>query len=148
MSDKKTGKKKNSSTSPEAEETHAEETHAAKVAHDSADGDHGHDAHGHDAHGHHAPDRKEYWRIWFILLVLTVLEVGVAYLEKFIGKTALVTCLVGMALAKAGIVALFYMHLKHETKVMRWSVMIPMMFPALYAFILIAEGTYRAIWGS
>jgi hypothetical protein len=25
---------------------------------------------------------------------------------------------------------------------------IPMMFPALYAFILIAEGIYRSIWGS
>lgn len=140
MSEKDTAQDKGS-----AHEGHGHEEHSHA--------DHGHGAHSHGDHshgdqGHHAPDRKEYWRIWFILLLLTVLEVGVAYLEKFIGKTALVTCLVGMALGKAAIVALFYMHLKHETKVMRWTVVIPMLFPALYAFILIAEGMYRAIWGS
>jgi caa(3)-type oxidase subunit IV len=52
-----------------------------------------------------------------------------------------------LALAKAGCVALFYMHLKHETKVMRWTVGLPLLFPALYAFILIAEGIYRSLWG-
>jgi caa(3)-type oxidase subunit IV len=112
---------------------------AAKVA-----AKHGH---GHEHHGH-APDRKEYWRIWGWLLALTILEVGVAYLRAQIGKLALVTCLVGLALAKAACVALYYMHLKHESRVMRWTVAFPMIFPALYAFILIAEGAYRAIWGA
>lgn len=112
-------------------------------------GSHGHAAagHGHAAAGHHAPNRAQYWRIFFVLLVLTILEVGVAYLQHYVGKTALVSCLVGMAVTKAAIVAFFYMHLNHESKVMRWSVAIPLMFPALYAFILIAEGTYRAVWG-
>ena len=63
------------------------------------------------------------------------------------GKTALVTALIGLALAKAAAVAMFFMHLNHETKFMRWTVAFPMAFPALYAFILIAEGAYRAIWG-
>ena len=139
---------------PAAKEAKADEKPAAKEAKAAAkvsSPKHGEHAHGHDAahaHGHHAPDRAEYWRVFFALLVLTILEVGVAYLEKQVGKTALVTCLVSMALVKAGIVAMFFMHLKHETKVMRWTVVIPMMFPALYAFILIAEGIYRSIWGS
>jgi cytochrome c oxidase subunit IV len=131
--------------------------------HDHGDDDHDHDedehrpapkaraphaAHAahHDAH-HHKPDRKEYVRIWVYLAVLTVLEVGVAYLEPVVGKTAVVTALVGLALSKAGIVALYYMHLKHESKFMRYTVGFPMVFPALYAFILIAEGAYRAVWG-
>ena len=96
---------------------------------------------------HHKPDRKEYWKIWFVLLVLTVLEVGVAYTEDYVGKTALVACLIGMALAKAVIVAMFYMHLKQETKYMKWTVAFPAAFPALYAMVLIVEGAYRAVWG-
>ncbi len=113
------------------------ESAAAKVAH----GDH---AHGHE----HAPDRKEYWRTFGILLVLTILEVGLAYTRGSLSKTALVTGLIGMALAKAACVAFFFMHLKHESKVMRWTVAFPIIFPALYAFILIAEGAYRAFWGA
>lgn len=100
-----------------------------------------------DAHGHHKPNRREYVVIWAWLAGLTVLEVGVAYMQSVLGKVALVTALVGLALAKAGCVALFYMHLKHETKVMRWTVAFPLLFPALYAFILIAEGIYRSVWG-
>jgi caa(3)-type oxidase subunit IV len=99
------------------------------------------------AHGHHKPDRRQYVVIWAWLGGLTVLEVGVAYMQSVLGKVALVTALVGLALAKAGCVALFYMHLKHETKVMRWTVAFPLLFPALYAFILIAEGIYRSVWG-
>ena len=79
--------------------------------------------------------------------MLTVLEVGVAYTEEVVGKTALVVALIGLAIAKAAVVALFYMHLKHETKYMKWTVAIPAAFPALYALILIAEGAYRAVWG-
>ena len=100
-----------------------------------------------DAHGHHKPNRREYVVIWAWLAGLTVLEVGVAYTQSVLGKVALVTALVGLALAKAACVALFYMHLKHETKVMRWTVALPLLFPALYAFILIAEGIYRSLWG-
>jgi len=96
---------------------------------------------------HHVPDRKQYWQIWFVLLVLTILEVGVAYMTDYVSKTALVVCLISMAVAKAMIVALFYMHLKHETKYMKWTVAFPACFPALYAMMLIAEGAYRAIWG-
>ena len=128
-------------STPSTHDAHSEPGHAAE---------HGHAAkHGHAAeHGHHAPNRKEYWQVFAVLLVLTILEVGVAYLQSYVGKTALVTCLVGMALGKAAIVAYFFMHLKHETKEMRWTVVIPMMFPAIYAFLLIAEGTYRALWGT
>lgn len=99
----------------------------------------------HAAPGHHKPDRKEYVRIWAILGALTVLEVGVAYTQDYVGKTALVIALVGLALTKAAIVAMFFMHLKHETSNMRFTVAFPMAFPALYALILIAEGIYRAL---
>jgi cytochrome c oxidase subunit 4 len=99
-------------------------------------------SHDHSAHGHHAPNRKEYWKIFGVLLVLTVLEVVVAQVPG-IGKTTLGVTLVAMAIAKAGIVALYYMHLKHETKVLRFWVAIPFAAPAVYALALIADAAWR-----
>ncbi len=96
---------------------------------------------------HHAPDRKEYWRIFGALAALTLVEVIIADFGETIGKKALVTALVGLALTKAALVANFFMHLKHETVTMKWTVLIPVAFPTAYAFVLIAEGMYRSMWG-
>jgi cytochrome c oxidase subunit 4 len=135
------GKKKKKKKAAHAVSAPPAEAPAKKPAHG-----HAHAAAAHGPH-HHVPDRRQYLVIFLALFVLTVLEVGVAYLYEHIGKLALVTALVGLALTKAGAVALYYMHLKHETRWMRWTVGLPMLFPALYAFILIAEGMYRALWG-
>jgi len=93
-------------------------------------------------HGHHAPNRKEYWKIFVVLFVLTVIEVAVAQIPG-IGKTMLVIALVGLAVTKAACVAFFYMHLKHETRVLRYYVALPFAAPAVYALVLIAEAAWR-----
>jgi cytochrome c oxidase subunit 4 len=77
------------------------------------------------------------------LSFLTVLEVGVVYTG--IPKTPLFVALSGLALVKATLVGLFFMHLKHETKILRRTVAIPMSIPAFYALILIAEGAWRRL---
>lgn len=122
-----------------AKESHSEDAHDAK-AHKAGDKAHS------DAHGdhEHKPNRKEYYVIFVALLVLTVLEVAVAQVPG-ISKTLMRLSLVGMALAKAGLVAMFYMHLKHETKVLRLTVAIPLATPMLYAVILISEAAWRLI---
>ncbi len=119
-----------------------EESHAsAKEAHagDHASGDRGHAEH------EHKPNRKEYWVIFAALVILTLLEVGIAQPGLGISKTLMRLGLVGMALAKAALVALFYMHLKHETRVLRLTVAIPLATPALYAVVLISEAAWRLI---
>ena len=50
-----------------------------------------------------------------------------------------------MAVVKAVLVALFYMHLNHETKILRYSVLIPLCFPPLYALVLISESAWRLV---
>jgi cytochrome c oxidase subunit IV len=92
-------------------------------------------------HDHHV-NRKQYWVIFVYLLVLTVLEVGLVYVPG-IPKGLMVLGLILLALAKATLVGLFYMHLKHETKVLKLTVAIPMASPALYAVVLIAEAAWR-----
>ena len=86
--------------------------------------------------------RKQYFVIFAALTILTLLEVGVVYVPG-ISKTMLVIALTGMALTKAALVALFYMHLISETKIMRLGVFLPMAAPPLYAVVLIAEAAWR-----
>lgn len=88
-------------------------------------------------------NRKEYVVIFVWLFVLTVLEVLVAKMD--IGHTAIGIALVGMAIAKAAMVALFYMHLKHETSILKWSVFGPLSMPAFYALVLVSEAAWRML---
>ena len=88
-------------------------------------------------------NRKEYWTIFVVLFVLTILEVGVVYAG--VPRTPLFLALSGLAIVKATCVGLFFMHLKYETKILRRTVAIPMSLPAFYALILIAEGAWRRL---
>jgi len=97
------------------------------------------------AHTSAPASRKPYLVIFGLLFLLTVLEVGVAHPSLGVPKTALVLALIGLALVKAGMVALYFMHLKNEMKVLRWSVLLPFAFPMLYAIILIAEAAWRLL---
>jgi caa(3)-type oxidase subunit IV len=93
-------------------------------------------------------NRKEYWVIFAFLFLLTILEVGLAYVPHFapgVGKTPVVIGLISLAVAKATLVGLFYMHLKHETRVLKLTVAIPMATPAVYALVLISEAAWRLL---
>jgi cytochrome c oxidase subunit 4 len=139
----------------EALEAHAHDEADQDDDHDHADHDHadghgdahaavahgGHDGHGHDAHGH-KPNIKEYFIIFGVLTALTLLEVGLAKVPG-IGHKLMALGLIGLALTKAVIVAFFYMHLKHETKVLKLTVALPLATPAIYALVLISEAAWR-----
>jgi cytochrome c oxidase subunit IV len=86
--------------------------------------------------------RKEYLIIFFWLLGLTILEVALVYVPG-ISTGLLVLGLVMLAIVKATLVALFFMHLKHETKVLKATVAIPMALPAVYALVLVSEAAWR-----
>ncbi len=79
-----------------------------------------------------------YILIWIVLLVLTALEVAVAFFPKWfpdmgsvIGIT--ITLLLGMAFVKAGLVAAYFMHLKFEQK----NFVIIVSFPLVLACVLV-----------
>lgn len=100
--------------------------------------------HGHGSqHGH--VSRKAYMVVFGLLAVLTVLEVGVANPALGISKTSVGIALVFLALAKAGFVAYYFMHLKHEMKALKLTVVVPFLFPAVYAMVLIAEAAWRLV---
>lgn len=110
---------------------------AAAHAHEES---HGHDAPG-GAHPHTSHTSK-YLKVFGALIVLTGLELGAVYAG--LPKTTLVIVLIGLALAKAGAVALWFMHLADERRVLRMMVGFPLLFPPIYAVVLIAESFYRS----
>lgn len=86
--------------------------------------------------------RKQYFGIFAALFVLTVLEVALVKIPG-IPKDSLLLALVLMALVKAVLVALFFMHLKWETRILKWMVAIPLSTPLLYAVVLVADAMWR-----
>src|ERR1700674_2241377 len=88
---------------------------------------------------------RQYLTIFLALFVLTVLEVGVTYVHGH--KVEIIVVLFALALVKAACVALFFMHLKWETRVLRATVVIPLTLPVLYALVLISEAAWRRLAG-
>lgn len=86
--------------------------------------------------------KKTYLVMFIVLTVLTGLEVGVKYLG--LPRGVMIGALISLALGKATLVALFFMHLKSETRTLKMVVGLPMCFPALYAVVLIIESIARS----
>jgi cytochrome c oxidase subunit IV len=107
--------------------------------------DHAHPPEQPHAAEHATSSRKSYLVIFGLLFLLTLLEVGVASPSLGISKTGVVSALVLLALTKAVMVAYYFMHLKHEMRALRWTVLLPFAFPAIYAFVLIAEAAWRLL---
>jgi cytochrome c oxidase subunit 4 len=87
-------------------------------------------------------ERKQYVLVFALLGVLTLVELGVASTSG-IPRPAALIAFVSLALAKAALIALFYMHLRFETRILRLTVLAPLVAPAAYGVILIAEVTAR-----
>lgn len=87
---------------------------------------------GHGA-GHHSG--LSYFQVFIILLVVTIAEVGVAYMD--IGKGLKIVTFVAMALYKAVMVAAYFMHLRFEKPLMWVIASAP-----LILGVIIAVGAY------
>jgi heme/copper-type cytochrome/quinol oxidase subunit 4 len=84
---------------------------------------------------------REYWIMLGVMVVLTGLEVAVAFLP---GHTRLVLAvLLLLALAQAVYFALFTMHLSRETVALRRMAAGPGLIAAMYALALVSEAVWR-----
>jgi caa(3)-type oxidase subunit IV len=86
--------------------------------------------------------RSRYLKVFGALVVLTLLELGVVYAG--LGHSTVIAMLILLAVTKAGAVALFFMHLFDERRALRLMVGLPLLFPPLYAVVLIIESVARA----
>lgn len=80
---------------------------------------------------------KTYLAIWGALAVLTAVEIGVTFLP--ISHAVIVVSLLLMAVVKAGLVALFFMHLKFDGRVLRVLAVGPFLFVLILLSVLLLD---------
>ena len=80
-------------------------------------------AHSHDGadtqhEAHHGPSAREYLRIGFILLIVTILEVFASFLHSYLGVPMWlqITVLIALAILKGAMVLMFFMHLRFDSR--------------------------------
>ena len=78
-----------------------------------------------------------YMIIWVVLAVLTALELTVAFLPW--QKRTLILILIAMALYKALLVALYYMHLRFEQRRLRILAFAPLPFTIILVVAVLQE---------
>ena len=78
-----------------------------------------------------------YLGVFLCLLVLTILEVGVIFMPM--AKLLIAILLVGMALSKASLVAMYFMHLKFEPRTLGLIAVTPLLLCALLIFALLPD---------
>ena len=88
-----------------------------------------------EAHSHSHPN---YMAVWFGLFVLTMAEVGVAFVTA-IPHSVIVLILVALAIWKALLVALYFMHLRFETNGLRLLVIAPLPLPVIMVVAILME---------
>ena len=93
------------------------------------------------------PKRKKLWRVFWIMLAITLVELFVGFNATKWGLTGggfLKWFFILLTIAKAGFIVLEFMHLGHEpSKFFRYTVLLPYSIFILYLiFIILVEGTY------
>ncbi len=83
---------------------------------------------------------KGYLLVFLWLCIFTVIEIGVTYIAM--PKKLLVTFLIGTALVKAILVALYFMHLKFEGKLVWSMVLIPSVIATVFLLALFPDIVY------
>jgi caa(3)-type oxidase subunit IV len=86
--------------------------------------------------------RRQVATVFLALVALTGVELAVARAPA--GKAAVAAALVALAVSKAALVGLFFMHLRQETPVLRWTALAPLLAPGLYGLVLAADAAWRA----
>jgi caa(3)-type oxidase subunit IV len=89
-----------------------------------------------------AASRTAIVSVFLVLVVLTAAEIGVVYMPG-VARGHLVAALVLLAVAKAGLVLLYFMHLGRETWPLKLTVLTPFALPAGYALALMADAVWR-----
>src|SRR5947199_6952559 len=85
-----------------------------------------------------AHKHPNYMAIFWYLAILTVVELGVIFMP--IGKVTIGVLLCALALGKATLVAMYFMHLRFETRTLGLVAVTPLVIATLLVFLLLPDG--------
>jgi cytochrome c oxidase subunit IV len=83
---------------------------------------------------------KKLWTVAGILGLITAFEFAVAFLVPHEYAQLRVWTFILMTIVKAGYIVGEFMHLRHEAKVLIWSILIPMVFVIWMLVAFVYEG--------
>ena len=78
-----------------------------------------------------------YMAIFWMLAILTVVEIAVVFLP--FGKVVNGTMLCALAVGKAAVVAMYFMHLKFETRTLGLIAVTPLAIATLLVFVILPD---------
>ena len=94
--------------------------------------------------GQETHKEPNYWMVWLALLILTIVELGVA--RAPMPRVAIAISLCTLALAKAALVAAYFMHLKFEKYALMLIVLSPLLLSAILYIGLVPDATTHVLW--
>jgi caa(3)-type oxidase subunit IV len=83
-----------------------------------------------------------YMAIFWWLAILTVCEIGVVFLPHVapVSKLTVGVLLCGFAVAKAALVAMYFMHLRFEARTLGMIAITPLLIATLLVFVVLPDG--------
>ncbi|MEC8610697.1 MAG: cytochrome C oxidase subunit IV family protein [Bacteroidota bacterium] len=90
------------------------------------------------------------WKVFWLLLIVTAIEVILGIIKpsvlidnSFLGTSLLNLVFIILTIIKAAYIVMEFMHLGHEVKGLKWTILLPavVLIPYLL-FILLVEGNY------
>ena len=104
------------------------------------------DIHNQFVEEHRDPKSKSViWRTFWILLAITLFEVGIAF--SSISKEVLMIVFIALTIVKAYFIVAFFMHLKHEKITFTSTIILPFLLIVFLIVMCITEGNYIHVWG-
>lgn len=100
---------------------------------------HEHVSHESEEKAHSALNTKMIWKVFWILLGVTIFEVGISFTG--IPQNVLLWTFVTLTLVKAYYIVGYFMHMKFEAVPFQWSILLPFVLIIYLIFIAIYEGT-------
>jgi cytochrome c oxidase subunit 4 len=93
------------------------------------------------AEGHKHPN---YMAIFYLLAVLTVGEIAVVFLPHYtsVSKLTVGVFLCAFAIVKAALVAMYFMHLKFETRTLGLIAVTPLAIATLLVFVILPDASF------
>ena len=105
----------------------------------SPDIHHEHVSHESEEKAHEGLNTKVIWKVFWILLIVTLFEVGISFTS--VPRTILLYTFITLTIVKAYYIVGYFMHMKFEKLPMQWSILLPFTLIVYLIFILIYEGT-------
>ena len=109
-----------------SEEYISPDIHHERVSHES------------EEKAHKGLNTKVIWKVFWILLGVTIFEVGISFTP--VPKTVLLYTFIALTIVKAYYIVAYFMHMKFEKVPMQWSILLPFILIVYLIFILLYEG--------